>query len=310
MAHHGSVSEGAEGAAAAPAPAGARGSAFGMARKKGREPVEEIVDELAQETKRTTLLDRVETQLKVQQTMQSRLLFHFALADVRKIQSQVEDEFNSFRRGQDKGAGELNGLLLWTQSVGGVHFLEGPTELLFKTLEFFQGLSQEVVASTGHGEEASQQASKQATTAAPKEPRPALIGAIRILYFTELHGVQTCAGWCSLAHPGKQQGGAQVALEDSNCPDLTFGMYKKFLLLSQRVKQSVGDNAASTETLVGAFRKASDGLPTVDELMGLSGKNAGEFFFSYQEFHKVFIAPFHLVLHSELLWPMPAALSY
>ena len=54
---------------------------------------------------------------------------------------------------------------------------------------------------------------------------------------------------------------------------------------------------------------AFDGVAD-EEVVLLLGKQCAENFFSFQEFQRVFMKPFQLVLNSELLWPMPPALSY
>merc|ERR1712157_402814 len=100
------------------------------------------------------------------------------------------------------------------------------------------------------------------------------------------------------------QGGNQVVLEESNSAEFMFRVYQKMLTLCARNKD---EDASSIQA---AYRKASESLPPVEEIALLLGKSAADFFFSYDEFHKVFIAPFYLVLHSELLWPMAPALAY
>lgn len=246
----------------------------------------EVVDELAQETKRTTLLDRVEQQLKDQPHV-SRILFGFSIADDRKTQSLVEQEFNGWRAKQERTS-ELSGLLVFT-AQGALHLLEGPTELLYGALELFHRLAAE---------------SKLPTSA-----RPALIGPLRVLHFTELHGVRASMLWCSYVHGGKLQGGTQVQLEEATCADFAFRTYEKLLKVCLRVKQQVGEEAGLDSTQL-AYKKAADMMPTVDEVVVLIGKSGADLFFSYPEFEKVFIAPFQLVLHSELLWPMAPALVY
>jgi len=59
-----------------------------------------------------------------------------------------------------------------------------------------------------------------------------------------------------------------------------------------------------------AVKTLIEELPTVDEIVAILNKAGLDFFFDFKEFEKVFVAPFQLVLHSELLWPMAPALSY
>merc|ERR1719158_329876 len=72
-------------------------------RQRTKEAHQEVMDELAQETKRTTLLDREEQQLKGRKHV-SRLLFVFGVADDRKAQMAVEQEFASWRDKQEGGS--------------------------------------------------------------------------------------------------------------------------------------------------------------------------------------------------------------
>merc|ERR1711924_592083 len=101
---------------------------------------------------------------------------------------------------------------------------------------------------------------------------------------------------------------APIPLDDSNCSEMVFGVYRKLLELCCKVRDSV--NGPSAEKLQAAYRKLQDLMPAPDEILLFVGKVGAEQFFSYPEFEKVFVAPFNLVLHSELLWPMPPSLSY
>lgn len=294
---------GGEGAAAA----GAGGSG-GQRRRPRNQEVQETVDELAQETKRVTLLEREEHQLKGEAHV-SRLLFVFGVSDDRKLQSMIEQEFATWR---DREGENITGVLLFL-SQAAIHFLEGPTETIFRALELFHSFTQEVlptpVATTQEG------GPKQQRPSAPKEaapvvaPRPALISPVRILYFTELHGVRTSVSWCAYPHAAKLQGGQQIVLEESNSHELVFSLYKKMLMLCMRV-QSGNEDEVDSQRLKESYGRASELFPSLDEVLILLAKNGAEFFFSYPEFEKVFMKPFQLVLHSELLWPMPPALSY
>mmetsp|Transcript_660 Transcript_660/g.1875 ORF Transcript_660/g.1875 Transcript_660/m.1875 type:complete len:273 (-) Transcript_660:108-926(-) len=258
-----------------------QGAAEGVKRRPRPGEVQEAIDELAQETKRTTLLDRVETQLKGQSHV-ARLLFGFSIVDDKKTQNDVESQFAAWRKKQESGD-ELTGLLLFTVQ-GAIHFLEGPAELLFGALGFFATLA-DVPPTTMAGSGAS-------------------IGPVRVLHFTELHGVRASSLWCSFVHPGKATGASQTQVEESNCSELVMQTYKKLLVAALKVKQG-GDSDVKS-----GYRRSQDMMPSVDEVVTLLGKSAADFFFTYKEFHKVFVAPFNLVLHSELLWPMPPALSY
>mmetsp|Transcript_82971 Transcript_82971/g.268845 ORF Transcript_82971/g.268845 Transcript_82971/m.268845 type:complete len:276 (-) Transcript_82971:78-905(-) len=260
----------------------AEGAASTVRRRRGPQEVQEVVDELAQETKRTSLLQAVETQLKGQPHV-SRILVGFGVVDDRKVHDQITQEFTVWRKKLEE-TDDLTGFLVFA-NLSAVHFLEGPTELLFAALEKLQSLAVEV-EKPQPGEAA----------------RPALIGPVRILHFTEMHGVRASTSWCTHTHTGKK--GQEVQIEENNSAELMFKVYQKMLLLCAKVK----DNDPSG--VPAAYKKAADGLPTVDEIAVLLGKVAAEFFFSYDEFEKVFVAPFNLVLHSELLWPMAPALSY
>lgn len=275
----------------------AEGAANGQRRRKGAgsKDGQEAMDELAVETKRTTLLDRLEIQLKGRPHV-SRLLFGFNVAEDKKVQKAVDQEFMNWRQQQEGKAAALSGLLLFA-GQGAIHFLEGPSELIFKALEFFHSISAEA-----------QTTPEGLAAGAAKEPEKAkekvLISTVRVLHFTELHGVRSLNSWCSIVHTGKAIGGNQTQLEDGNCPELVFVVYKKLLCLCLKVKRQEPEDASK------AFKKAMDDLPNVDEIVTLLGKSGLDYFFSFEEFEKVFIAPFQLVLHSELLWPMAPALSY
>lgn len=273
---------------------------------------QEGLDELAQETKRVTLLDREEQQLKGRKHV-SRVLFVFGIGDERKTQLSVEQEFVAFRDKQE-GRSEITGLLLFVGQAA-VSFLEGPTELLFKAVELFHGLSLEVQATPAMPAPPADMAIKTPTrteSEAPVQtPRPALISALRILYFTELHGVRTSVGWCSFISTAKQSS-TQGSLEDG-CQEQVFMLYRKFLVLCMKVRSSTGNaapDALTPDALQGHYRRQADFLPVPDEVLLLLGKQGAEFFFTFAEFQKVFMKPFQLVLNSELLWPMAPALSY
>eukprot|EP00930_Biecheleria_cincta_P083993 TRINITY_DN73496_c0_g1_i1.p1 TRINITY_DN73496_c0_g1~~TRINITY_DN73496_c0_g1_i1.p1 ORF type:complete len:299 (+),score=64.70 TRINITY_DN73496_c0_g1_i1:80-976(+) len=278
-------------------------------RRRGRQhagskDVEETIDELAMETKRTTLLDRLESQLKTTNHV-SRLLFAFSIADDKKIQKALDQEFTSWKQ-QQEGHEALTGVLVLVSAQTGFHLLEGPTEIVLKALSFFHSISTEAKSLR-------ELAGTVQATPRPDEKGelPALLSTVRVLHFTELHGVQVARSWCSLVHPGKSLGGVQTALDDTNSHELVFSAYKKMLCLCLKVQKLLDpDEAVDSRGLKKAYEKAADEMPTVDEVQCIMGKNALECFFTYPEFEKVFILPFQLVLHSELLWPMPPALSY
>jgi len=260
--------------------------------RKNSKEVGEIIDELALETKRTTLLDRIESQLKERQQV-SRMLVGFNCADDKKVQKALDQEFQNWRQQPSNDA--VSGVLIFA-SVVGLHLLEGPTELIFKALELMHTLSAEA---------------KEGEDATATEKSDALLSGIRILHFTELHGVRVARSWTSMSHPGKAVGGAQTQMEDANCHELVFAAYKKLLVLCLKVAKLLDpDEDVDTASLQKNYKKAADDLPSMDEVLILLGKTSFDYFFSYAEFKKVFIAPFQLVLHSELLWPMAPALSY
>lgn len=275
------------------------GQAEGAAapRRRGQAAAQEVIDELATETKRTALLDRLSQQTKGRHHV-SRLLMTFGCPDDRKIHEAVEQEFGAWRERQEKGTEKLTGVLLFvSQAQCGIQFLEGPTDLIFQALALFYSLTGEEPSKTG-----------LATAPAAEKP-PALINSLRVLHFTELHGVRVSRSWATYVCGGKLAGGQTTVLDETTSAELVFGAYNKFLQLCLKVQESVGVDAGA-EQVQAALKKASELMPTIDEVFLLVGKAGGELFFSYEEFEKVFVAPFYLVLHSELLWPMPPPLSY
>merc|ERR1711976_880412 len=120
----------------------------------------------------------------------------------------------------------------------------------------------------------------------------------------------TSTSWCTYLASGKIQGGTQVVLEEGNQAELVFALYKKMMEVCLQVSSAAGYDEADDDKLQSLYKRVGDAMPTADEMVPFTGKFGAEMFFSYAEFHKVFMAPFHLVLHSELLWPMPPALSY
>lgn len=285
----------AQGAAGAAAPAGAR---------RGQHATKETVqDELAQETRRHTLLDAVEYQLKAAQT-RARLLVACNLSEDKKAIPQIETEFTAWAKKNAQNADEedeeegavkppvLGGLFL-IQPGQALHFLEGPTEKLFEGLKLFQSFGSEV-AGGDKGE----------------TPRGALISNLRIIYFTEVHGVQTMNGWHAFQHTSaKSMGGPSLFQDDEQCYQAVFMAYRKLLVASCKITEAT-DGQNDPHTVKDVLKKMQDSLPTLDELTSLLHKTAAEYFFTYAEFEKAFCAPFHLVLQSELLWPMAPPLSY
>lgn len=237
------------------------------------------------------LLDKLEGRLKGKPNY-SRLLFCFNVPDDRKIQGQVDSEFQSWLR-ENPG---VSGVLLYIGQAG-THYLEGSTELLFKALEQFNTYAQDISE-----EDATKAERKQA-------PRPALISGIRVLYHTELKGVRSSMSWCSYVHASKLQGGQTTTIDESNCSELVFTVYKKFLLLCLKASDSLREGA-SFDSAQSQYKRLIDMMPTAEDVLILLSKNAADLFFTYPEFEKVFMAPFQCVLNSELLWPIPPALSY
>lgn len=270
------------------------------AKVKTKEPPAETMDDLAMETKRTALLDRLESQLKKGPSFTTRLLFAFNVSDDRKVQRAIDQEFTDWRK-TTAGAQAVNGILIYSQSVA-LHLLEGPTEMIFNALALFHSVSAEVrkVPEVQPG-----------TTPRPNEKGelPALLSGVRVLHFTELHGVSVVKSWCSLVHPGRPTGN-QMPVEEANCHELVFSCYKKVLCLCLKVQKLLDGEADPDSSLNKTYKKAADELPSVDEVLVLVSRSFAEYFFTFPEFEKVFMAPFQLALHSELLWPMPPALSY
>jgi len=270
------------------------------AKVKTKEPPAETMDDLAMETKRTALLDRLESQLKKGPSFTTRLLFAFNVSDDRKVQRAIDQEFTDWRK-TTAGAQAVNGILIYTQSVA-LHLLEGPTEMLFNALALFHSVSAEVRKAPEV---------QPGTTPRPNEKGelPALLSGLRVLHFTELHGVSVVKSWCSLVHPGRPTGN-QMPVEEANCHELVFSCYKKVLCLCLKVQKLLDGEADPDSSLNKTYKKAADELPSVDEVLVLVSRSSAEYFFTFPEFEKVFMAPFQLALHSELLWPMPPALSY
>lgn len=271
----------------------------GPIRRRGKPgEVQEVVDELTLETKRTTLLDQVEAQLKPSQVcvaQVSRLLLAFGVNDDRKVQAQVDKEFLEWRGaraksraqpgGGDEEQGEITGFLLYVMQSA-CHLLEGPTESLFAALAFFEQLSQDT------------------------PERPALLTNLKVLHFTEMKGVRCSVGWCSQVQGGKLTGQG-MTLDDTNCSELAFTVYQKLLLLCLKVQDAMeGQDASSQERLGAQYRRLVDKMPLPEDMQPVMSKGSGEFYMNYAEFHEVFVAPFNCVLHSELLWPIAPALAY
>jgi len=288
-------------------------------RRRGRQQeVQEFIDPLAQETKRTLLLECVERQLKGQHHV-SRLFVTFSITDAN--QAPLEQDFGDWRGKQERQmTGSLSGLLLFIGQTG-VAFMEGPTEFLFAALIFFHERATEPRPVPGRGSPqlstgvgaagvniAGRASPAPATHTVPAPTRKDLIGPLRILYFTELHGVRVSTSWCTYAQTAKPQSTGQV--DESNAHELAFASYRKLLLACLKVSEKLSGEDPRADILQDAYRKHAELLPTIDEVMTLASKAAADYFFTYPEFHKVFIAPFHLVLHSELLWPTSPSLVY
>jgi len=277
------------GAGATEAEAAAQGTVGPGGRGK---PVKEVIDELAHDTARASLLDAVEEQLRNQEHM-TRLLFVCQVTDDKRIHSQVEREFQSWlAENTVPDTKEISGfsvLLAVSPASAIVTYLEGNTELIFAALKFFDEMSSDKSSDGG---------------------RAALVSPLRVLYFTEMHRSRLLPGWVMHSYPTKVGGSGQN--QEVNTKATVFLMYKKILTLACKVKVAVKDedeanrlNAART-----VLKNSTELYPTIDEALMLVGKVGQEFLFSYKEFDSTFIAPFHTVLQSELLWPMPPALSY
>jgi len=250
-----------------------------------------VIDELAEESRRTSLLDRLEEQLKGQPHV-SRLLFAFSVSDDKKQQQVVEKEFAKWRKDQEDGE-NLTGILIFLGQAA-VHLVEGPSELLFRSLDFFNSL----------GPEASHANTPGGGAGKAHAARPS-VGALRVLYFTELHGLRASRGWFSCPSSMRMQGSQQQSLDEGNCPEMVFMLHKKILALCRRATELAGG-----EVQVDHYKRLSEWMPSAEEVMIFLGKAGVELLMTFPEFKQVFIAPFRLTLHSELLWPMPPALSY
>ena len=243
------------------------------AKAPRREAKEVEVDDLAMETKRTALLDRLEKQLKTSSCrFTSRLFFSFNVTDDRKVQRAIDQEFSDWRK---KNREAVNGLLIYAQSAA-LHLLEGPTEMIFKALEFFHSLSSEVrkapevqVGTTPRVNE--------------KGELPALLSGVKILHFTELHAASVVRSWGSMVHPGKPTGN-QMPMEEANCHELVFSAYLKALRLCLKVQKLLEAETDSDASVQKTYKKAADELPSVDEVLVLVGRSSAEYFFSYPEF--------------------------
>lgn len=285
------------------ASSGAEGQRRPSKRRQGSKLHNAFYDELAQETQRLNLLNAVEAQVR-SKTLRSRILLGCSISDNKDVHLKVEKEFEDWVRmaeaaaikAEEEGAAisstPLAGLLIF-QPVQLLHFLEGTTDQLLAALKAFHSLSIEVTA-TDNGPPA----------------RPALISNLRILYFTEAHGVQTMNGWTSVKHETAKSMGGPAMLQDMEaCSMAVFGAYRKLMMVNCKITQATGGGGGSS-AVQNAFRQSQDLLPTLDEVTSLLHKNTAEFFFTFAEFEKSFAAPFHMVLQSELLWPMPPPLSY
>jgi len=217
------------------------------------------------------------------------------MPDDKKAVAQIEDEFGAWVKKTEQAAADAAeedgtgsppafGGLFIQQPGQALHYLEGTTESLFAGLKLFASFENEAPG------------------------RGALISNLRIIYFTEVHGVQTVHGWHPFQHTSaKSMGGPQLFQEEESCYQAVFAAYRKILVLNCKIMDATGGKANATKD---QLKKLQDNLPTLDELTSLLHKTAADYFFNYAEFEKAFCAPFHLVLQSELLWPMPPPLSY
>jgi hypothetical protein len=268
----------------------------GRRRSKGNrdnQPLE-VLDELAQETKRTALLDRVEHQLKGKLHV-SRALVALEINEEKQTPATIDQKFRSWQKEQEGQAEDLGGLMVFVPGAA-INIFEGPTDLIFKALEFMYSLC-------GH-----QEADDKLDPANPLAASGPLVTSLRILHFTELRGVRTSKSWCYVINPSKPQGGNQVQMDEENSAEFVYATYNKLLLVCLKVLED--QPRAKGQDLQPAYKRLTEQMPGVDEVSAFLAKGIAESFFTYPEFEKVFVAPFSLVLHSELLWPMPPQLSY
>jgi len=97
-------------------------------------------------------------------------------------------------------------------------------------------------------------------------------------------------------------------MDAENSAEFVYATYNKLLLVCLRVLEE--QPRATGQDLRQAYARLPEQMPGVDEVSAFLAKGIAETFFTYPEFEKVFVAPFSLALHSELLWPMPPQLSY
>lgn len=297
-AQRGSDTEGQGGASS-----GAEGQRRPSKRRQGSKLHSAFYDELAQETQRLNLLNAVEQQVRAK-TLRSRILLGCTISDNKDVHLKVEKEFEEWvhnaeaaaRKAEEEGSAistlPLSGLLIF-QPIQLLHFLEGSTDQLLAALKAFHTLSVDVPA-TENGPPA----------------RPALISNLRVLYFTEAHGVQSMSGWSAVKHESAKSMGGPVMIQDMEaCSMAVFMAYRKLMMVCCKVMSATGGEGDSS-AVQSAFKQSQDLLPTLDEVTALLHKGTAEYFFTFAEFEKSFAAPFHMVLQSELLWPMPPPLSY
>jgi len=244
------------------------------------------VDELAHDTQRATLLDAIEAQLRQEEQL-TRLVFACQLADDKRVHAQIEREFQKWLAENDaeKTLTGFSVLLSVAPASGLLHYMEGKTEKLFAALKFFEELS------TDRGDN-----------------RPALTSPTRIIYFTEMHRARLMPTWAMIVHVTKL--GPQNQQQEVIPKSVVFLMYKKLLVLAAKVHAQTKDEPGKESAAKSVLKNSVDLLPSIDDVLMLVGKVGQEVLFSYTEFEKTFIAPFHTVLQSELLWPMPPPLSY
>merc|ERR1740121_1443974 len=205
----------------------------------------------------------------------------------------IDEKFRSWQK--DAQAEDLGGLMVFVAGAA-INLFEGPTDLIFKALEFMYSLCSH------------QEADDKLDPANPLAASGPLVTSLRILHFTELRGVRTSKSWCSVTNPSKPQGGSQVQMDEENSAEFVYATYNKLLLVCLKVQEELP--AASSQQLQQAYKRHAEQMPGVDEVSAFLAKGITETFFTYPEFEKVFVAPFSVVLHSELLWPMPPQLSY
>ncbi|CEM34463.1 unnamed protein product [Vitrella brassicaformis CCMP3155] len=231
------------------------------------------------DTHRPSALEAIEAQLKGVASC-SRILLACTLVEATKTAQRLESVLSAWMQSEAQ-SGEVTGLLLvYASQQAALLFAEGLTEQLFRLLTKVGDMQTQSEGSPGEG-----------------------VANVRILQFTELHGVRLLPFWTSFhVPPPKAAGGAQAGGDtgDAETPVLekVWEMYRNLLILGSKLGGETKHSAAHV-------LKNTPLLPP-GEVLGelLSGENHEDALMSYEEFADVFMSPFTLVLESELLWPM------